>query len=198
MRAMTTQSTQSPFSILEGILQNLGLPTTPPAWIIDETQHRLILLLNHVLMQEPQATERLVRQKGRVIRMQWRSLAFTAKVTPAGLFDLAPGATTDLSLVITEDSPLAIVQQLMQGSKPAVHIEGDVQLAAEVAWLADHVRWDVEEDLSRILGDAPAHTLTQALATLMQGVRQFAGTRRPDNATTSTTSTTNNTSGPAA
>lgn len=197
MQAMTTQTTQpsqSPFAILEGILQNLGLPTTPPAWIVDETQRRLVLLLNHVLMQEPQATERLIRQKGRVIHMQWRSLAFTAKVTPAGLFDLAPGATTDLSLVITEDSPLVILQQLMQGSKPAVHIEGDVQLAAEVAWLADHVRWDVEEDLSRILGDAPAHGLTQALATLMQGVQQFVGVaRRPDNATTN-----NTTSGPAA
>lgn len=195
MRAMTT-SPQSPFSILEGILQNLGLPTTPPAWFVDETQRRPILLLNHVLMQEPQATERLIRQKGRVIHMQWRSLAFTVKVTPAGLLDLAPGATTDLSLVITEDSPLTIVQQLMQGSKPAVHIEGDVQLAAEVAWLADHVRWDVEEDLSRILGDAPAHALTQTLATLMQGVQQFVGTRRPDNATTN--NTTNTASGSAA
>jgi ubiquinone biosynthesis protein UbiJ len=30
----------------------------PPAWAIDETQRRIVLLLNHVLMQEPQATER--------------------------------------------------------------------------------------------------------------------------------------------
>lgn len=38
--------------------------------------------------------------------------------------------------------------------KPAVSIEGDVQLAAEVAWLVDNLRWDVEEDLSRLIGDA--------------------------------------------
>ena len=47
----------------------------------------------------------------------------------------------------------------MQGDRPAVRIEGDVQFAAEVNWLVDHVRWDVEEDLSRLIGDAPAHAL---------------------------------------
>ena len=38
-----------------------------------------------------------------------------------------------------------------------------MQLAAEVNWLVDHVRWDAEEDLSRIIGDAPAHSAMQAL-----------------------------------
>jgi len=33
---------------------------------VDEAHRQIVLLLNHVLMQEPQATERLARQKGRV------------------------------------------------------------------------------------------------------------------------------------
>jgi ubiquinone biosynthesis protein UbiJ len=45
-----------------------------------------------------------------------------------------------------------------------VRIEGDVQLAAEVNWLVDHVRWDMEEDLSRLMGDAPAHAWDAARA----------------------------------
>lgn len=56
-------ATQSPFFMLESFLQNLNLPLTPPAWVVDETHRRIVLLLNHVLMQEPQAMERLVRQK---------------------------------------------------------------------------------------------------------------------------------------
>lgn len=63
----------------------------------------------------------------------------------------------------------------MQGGKPAVRIEGDVQLAAEVSWLIDHVRWDVEEDLARVLGDAPAHGLVQAVRAMAQAVQQFVG-----------------------
>jgi ubiquinone biosynthesis protein UbiJ len=135
-------------------------------------------LLNHVLMQEPQAMERLVRQKGRVVLMQWRAFTFRLQVSPAGLFDVAPtDAKADLVLVITQESPLAIAQELMQGEKPSVRIEGDVQLAAEVSWLIDHVRWDLEEDLARLMGDAPAHALAQAARAMAQTVQQFVGQR---------------------
>ena len=58
-----------------------------------------------------------------------------------------------------------------------MRIEGDVQLAAEVNWLVDNVRWDLEEDLSRLMGDAPAHALAQAGRGMAQALRQFALTR---------------------
>ena len=124
--------------------------------------------------------ERLARQKGRVVLSQWREFSFKVLVTPAGLLDLASAdAASDLTLVVTEQSPLAIAQSVMQGDKPAVRIEGDVQLAAEINWLADHVRWDLEEDLARVLGDAPAHMVVQAGRTLAQGLGQFVGKRTP-------------------
>ncbi len=120
--------------------------------------------------------ERLTRQKGNVVRTQWRSMTFMVVVTPAGLLDVAaPDAQADLALVITEESPLAIAQSLMAGQKPGVRIEGDVQLAADVSWLIDHVRWDLEEDVARLLGDAPAHGIMQAAGAMAHAVRQFAG-----------------------
>ena len=178
---MGTMATQSPFSLLEGLLQNFSLPFTPPAWAIDEAHRRVVLLLNHVLMQEPQAMERLVRQKGGVVRTQWRDMTFTVVITPAGLLDLAAAdAQTDLSLVLTDESPFTIAQSLMAGDKPGVRIEGDVQLAAEVSWLIDHVRWDLEEDLARTVGDAPAHGLMQAARTMAHALQQFVGGAKKD------------------
>jgi ubiquinone biosynthesis accessory factor UbiJ len=171
-------ATQSPFSMLEGLFQNFTLPLTPPAWAIEEGHRRIVLLLNHVLQQESQAMERLVRQKGRVVLSQWRDFSFKVVVTPAGLLDVAtPEAVADLTLTMTDDSPFAIAQAVMQGAKPAVRIEGDVQLAAEINWLADNVRWDVEEDLARIMGDAPAHMLMQSARTVAQAIAQFVGKR---------------------
>lgn len=171
-------STQSPFSFLENLFQSFNVPPAPPQWAVDEAQRKTVLVLNHVLQQEPMAMERLTRQKGRVVLAQWRAFTFKLEVTPAGLLDLARAdADADLTLQITEESPLAIAQALMQGNKPAVRIEGDVQLAAEVNWLVDHVRWDLEEDLARVLGDAPAHMLAQAGRTLAQGLAQFVGKR---------------------
>jgi ubiquinone biosynthesis protein UbiJ len=169
-------ATQSPFSFVEGFLQNFNLPITPPAWVVDESHRRVVLLINHVLMQEPQAMERLTRQKGRVVLTQWRTFTFKLVITPAGLFDVAGAdATADLTLLVTEESPFAIAQAVMQGDKPPVRIEGDVQLAAEVNWLVDHVRWDMEEDLARIVGDAPAHGMVQAVRSMAQALQQFVG-----------------------
>jgi ubiquinone biosynthesis protein UbiJ len=59
-----------------------------------------------------------------------------------------------------------------------VRIEGDVQLAAEINWLIDHVRWDAEEDLARLVGDAAAHTLAQAARKALESLRSFVA-RRP-------------------
>jgi ubiquinone biosynthesis protein UbiJ len=170
-------ATQSPFSLVEDFLQKLNPGLTPPAWVVHEIQHRLVLLLNHVLMREKEAMARLVRQKGRSALIRWRQIELFFVVTPAGLLDLAsPDAAPDLTLAITEDSPLAVAQALIAGNKPAIRVEGDVQLAAEVNWLVDHVRWDIEEDLARILGDVPAHTLGQAARTAVMGLRQFLST----------------------
>jgi ubiquinone biosynthesis accessory factor UbiJ len=176
-------ATQSPFSWVQELVQNFKLPfgfsLEPPPWLAQEFQRRILLLLNYVLAQEPQAMQRLVRQKGRVVHAQWRGWAYRLQITPAGLLDLADEyAKADLTLVLTQESPTEIARALAQGKKPAVRIEGDVQLAAEVNWLADHVRWDVEEDLSRIIGDVAAHRVCDAARATGQALRHFAAQRR--------------------
>ena len=148
----------------------------PPAWLVDESRRRIVLLLNHVLMQEPEATVRLTRQKGQSVQMKWREMDLHLVVTPAGLFDVAPiTAKPDLLLEVLPQSPIELVQNLLQGKKPDVRIEGDVQLAAEINWLADHVRWDIEEDLARIVGDVPARMMTQTAQRIREAINRVAG-----------------------
>ncbi|MBC7436399.1 MAG: hypothetical protein H7332_10060 [Bdellovibrionales bacterium] len=171
-------ATQSPFPFLDGFADKLASTLQPPAWIIEEVQRRMVLFLNHVLMQEPEAQARLARQKGRVVQAQWRSFLIKVEATPAGLLDVAAAtAKPDLLLTVMQDSPFDLAQSAFRGDKPAVRIEGDVQLAAEINWLVDNVRWDLEEDLSRLIGDAPAHALGDAGRRMAQGLRQFAGSR---------------------
>lgn len=165
--------------MLESFFQDFKLPFTPPDWAVEETQRRIILLINHVLMQEPRATERLARQKGRSMLVQWQAYSFKVMFTPAGLLDLAgSSASPDLVLTLTETSPVALVQGWVAGDKPAVRIEGDVQLAADVNWLSDHVRWDVEADLARIVGDVPAHLLVDGTRKIAAALSQFVARGR--------------------
>ena len=168
-------ATQSPFSLLADALDKLSENLKAPAWLVDEAQHRMVLFLNHVLMQEPEAQARLVRQKGRVVRLQWRDFSMQLSATPAGLWELAPAATPDLLLTVTDSSPLDLAKNALKGDKPGVRIEGDVQFAGEVNWLIEHVRWDAEEDLARLIGDAPAHTLGNIGRGMAQALRSFVG-----------------------
>jgi len=159
----------------------------PFPWLIDEAQQRVILFVNHVLMQEPVATARLQRQKGRSIQLVWREFVFQCVCTPAGLMEWVPSNASsqpDLILQVNEPSPFVLAKSVLQGDKPPIRIEGDVQLAAEVNWLIDHVRWDVEEDLSRIIGDAPAHMVVQNAKKVVEALRSFVLSKTPTDSAT--------------
>lgn len=163
-------NTSSPFSFLESIATRFQ----PPSWVVEEGQQRLVLLLNHVLMQEKEAQDRLARKNGSVLHVRWGLFAMDVVITPAGLLDRAPAAATpDLLIAIAADSPVVLLQSALVGKAPPVKIEGDVQLAAELGWLAENLRWDVEEDLSRVLGDIPAHALADAGRRMLAGLKQF-------------------------
>jgi ubiquinone biosynthesis accessory factor UbiJ len=150
-----------PFSLLKPNLDFSKLPS-PPDWLIAQGHNRIVLLLNHVLQQEPEAMQRLTRQKGRVVKLAWQQFTLLLTATPVGLLAVAPqpDATStkiDLLLEITDTDIADLGQKLMRGDKPNVRIEGDIQLAAEVQWLAQNVQWDLEDDLARFIGDVPAH-----------------------------------------
>lgn len=163
-----------PFSFLESFAARFQ----PPAWAVDEAQQRLVLFLNHVLMQEKQAQERLLRQKGRVVRVLLGVFSLDLVVTPAGLVDRAAATVKpDLVLSLVTEPPLTMVRSALSGKPPPVKIEGDVQFAADVGWLAENLRWDVEEDLSRVMGDAPAHALVDAARQLLAGLKKFLATQ---------------------
>ena len=167
------QAPPNPFPPLD-FLRSLAGSVQLPDWLVAELQNRIVLFINHVLMQEPQAQERLKRQAGKVMRVAWGVFELRLSATPAGLLARThEAAEPDLSVTLAQASPLDVAQAVLSGQKPEVSIQGDVALAADVAWLADNLRWDLEDDLSRFLGDAAAHTLVGQGRALTQAVHAF-------------------------
>jgi ubiquinone biosynthesis protein UbiJ len=178
----------SPFSFLSDLVGSRGgggagfAAPQAPLWMVDGTQQRLLLLLNHVLMQEPEATRRLAQAKGRTLLLRWGRFSMMLVVTAAGLFDRvldgaggpATGFGADLRLELAEEAPWSLARALLRGEPPPLQIQGDVQLASEIHWLIDHVRWDIEEDLSRLIGDAPARALGAIAQRAVRVLREFA------------------------
>ena len=116
-------ATQSPFPFLDDLFSKVASGLQPPGWVVEEVQRRLVLLVNHVLMQEPEAQARLARQAGRVLEASWRVFTMRLVATPAGLLELAPeGPLPDLTLTLTETSPWQLAQTALRGDKPPVQI----------------------------------------------------------------------------
>ena len=151
-----------------------------PHWLDHELRNRLLLAINHVLLQHPHAQQRLLEQKDKIVHAQWHGLAVRLQVTPAGLFTLADEARREnLSLHIEADNPLQLARQAISGPHPQVHISGDAAFADTMNWLLEHVHWNGEADLARLIGDVPAHTLANLAGSAAQALRGFLQDRVP-------------------
>jgi ubiquinone biosynthesis accessory factor UbiJ len=147
----------------------------PPEWLISEGHNRIVLLLNHVLQQEPEAMQRIARQKGRVVKFAWQQFNISLSATAVGLLAVASAENqkSDLLLEILDTNVPELAQKLTRCDKPNVRIEGDVQLAAEVQWLTQNVKWDLEGDLARIVGNVPAHHIATSVRELQTKLREW-------------------------
>ncbi len=167
------------------VLQTLAkIQAQTPVWLRERLHDSILLALNHVLGANQEARQRLARQSGRVVYWCWQDLSLSWRANGAGFLEPAGDSRStsgeeaqasgppDLTITIQESGPFSLIQRWVTGQAPAVHIQGDVQLAAEVNWLFEYVRWDIEEDLSRLVGDAPAHTLMACAKRLSQPVKQ--------------------------
>ena len=118
-------------------------------------------LLNHLLAAEPWARERLAPFAGETLELR-------APPLPALRFSILPGGTlqaggTTPGLVMTlKPELLTALGRGEEHALRAVAVDGNAKLAAEVLVLARQLRWDVEEDLSRLFGDIAAHRLAEA------------------------------------
>jgi ubiquinone biosynthesis protein UbiJ len=146
---------------------------------------RLTLLINHVLGREPAAVARLQPHAGRVVALHaegwpallppWPALVF--RITPAGLLEWCgqEGHTSPhLQVRVQASNPAGLVMGALSGRAPGVHVEGDARLAADANWLLEHLRWDLADDVHRLLGPGPAQLLAQVGPALREGLEKLA------------------------
>ena len=146
---------------------------------------RLTLLVNHVLSSEPVATQRMRAHAGRVIGLQFEGwpaplppLPATAfRVTKAGLLEWCGAEVPtepDLRVSIDASNPALAMAQAFGGTRPQVDVAGDAAFATDLNWLFDNLRWDVQDDLARIVGQAPAREIARVAGGIAAGMREAA------------------------
>jgi ubiquinone biosynthesis protein UbiJ len=123
----------------------------------------LVTALNHVLRSEAWARERLAPFAGETVEVRAAFLpALRLAIVEGGL--LAPGAAGPVALTIVAKGELPAAA--LKGGDHllrAVEVTGNARLADAVMGLVRHLRWDFEEDLSRVTGDVVAHRVADGL-----------------------------------
>ena len=129
--------------------------------------HPAARAVNHVLKTAPLAMERLRKHAGRTAAFHVGPFTVALTVQTTGQVTAAvPGAARDLDVRI---SPF-LLPRLAAHEEAAfreIEMQGDMELAQEVSYLARNLSWDAEEDLSRVVGDVAAHRV-------FSGARAFA------------------------
>lgn len=158
-----------------------------PDWLSGASQQglrALLAALNHLLAANDSARASLRPHAGRLIRLEARDPAQSAAwfsmllcVSAEGLLEPAPAATSSPSVTMSIrpslDAGFAMLSKGPAGLQPHLRIEGDVLLAAALGELSRTLRWDVEEDLSRLTGDVIAHRIVGLAAGAAQALREL-------------------------
>jgi ubiquinone biosynthesis protein UbiJ len=135
--------------------------------------------LNHVLGQSAWARAKLTPFAGRHARIAMPPWQLGLVVSAAGLFEPAAAAAgPDVTIALPADTPLLALrgqERVMQ----AARVTGSAEFATELAFVLKNLRWDYEEDLSRVVGDIAAHRIAGSVAALAdwqkQAVRNLTG-----------------------
>ncbi len=115
--------------------------------------------INHLLAQESWARALLAPHAGKIAVFDAGVLALRLKVKADGLLE---AASADETPAVTIRVQLADVPRILQDRARAfsyVKIEGDADFANTISQLSQSLRWEVEDDLGRVVGDIAAQRI---------------------------------------
>jgi ubiquinone biosynthesis protein UbiJ len=131
--------------------------------------------VNHLLARESWARERLVPYAGKTARLSCPPVVLILLVQPDGYL-AAVDETQTHQFDVTVSVPSEALPAFVQGGQAAVmkhvKIEGDAEFATAIAKLAEHLRWEPEEDLARLIGDGPAWRVTTVARSVGEHARR--------------------------
>lgn len=145
-----------------------------------------LFAVNHLLSHNPEAAALLGAHAGKRLRFRAPPLPdllarigqdgrLQAAINAVGAISNAPADTASEPDLQIEFNPLSL--PWLAASDPALRaralrdmrIAGNLELAALMQQLAGSLRWDAEEDLSRVVGDVLAHRIAGAGRALLTG-----------------------------
>jgi ubiquinone biosynthesis protein UbiJ len=122
----------------------------------------VIAFINHLLRGASWAREALQRFAGKTARFDAAPFGLSLTVQDnGGVVAAAADAVPAVTITLTPGLALRIAARDETAWRD-IGVSGDTDFAATLNHIARNLRWDVEEDLSRVFGDIAAHRMTES------------------------------------
>ena len=134
----------------------------PPLPLLPHPLDGLPAAINHMLAAEPWARAQLAPHANKTLHVVVAPFTVQLSVAPNGtVARAAAGCVPDVTVTLASSA----LSRVLAGGTDAVmrdmRLEGDAEFAQAVSLVARQLRWDVEEDLSKVVGDAAAHRVVE-------------------------------------
>ena len=133
--------------------------------MIPVLDYPLVKLFNRVLSDYPLAREQLAQHAGKSIVASVGPLESRQRVAVDGLLEMV-GEGGDVQPDVSFQIPLSLLPRLARKEDAAfreIVFRGESEFAALLSSRAHEVEWDVEEDLSKWIGDIAAHRIVDTV-----------------------------------
>lgn len=135
--------------------------------------------LNHLLAGADWARTRLLPFAGQNLKLLAPPLDLVLTIDKAGYFAPSANGQPEVTLTLPALSPFRLLGELGEsGGGEALlrgaRIEGKAEFAQTLGFVLRNLRWDYEEDLSRVVGDIAAHRLASGFTGLRRWQKQAA------------------------
>lgn len=122
-----------------------------------------VLFVNHLLSKEPWALARLRPYAGKSACVDLELMQLRVQVGADGFFQALGANTTEVNqdnvTLSIKPADLPLIAQDPKRAVAYVKIEGDADFANVLSGLSQDLKWEVEDDLAKLVGDVPATRL---------------------------------------
>lgn len=131
-------------------------------------------VLNHLLSQEPWATQQLQLHAGKVACIDFQFFSLRLKITTPGYIEVAPDDAIANVTIHINPANIPLILQDKERAISYVKLEGDADLAQTFSELGKNLRWDTEQQLSDWFGDIAGRRLANSGKTIIDTLQSNA------------------------
>ena len=124
------------------------------------------IIINHLLLQNDWMQSRLINYKNKIITIIISDIKIIFQIQDNGqLQTIDKSKKTDCIINLTISD---FINQIVNNKNKKIIVEGNLELANEVSQILKKIKWDIEEDLSKYIGDIPAIHTTKLIKKILK------------------------------